>query len=254
MNLSPAVRPALDLRQGAVSAWRRARGWCSCQHARAKGIAVNRADQLPPTRHVLWLGDLLRLAHPKAPSAEREAVFRWILSGAEGLGERTVKRGVNGEDRVATYAAARKLPAILEAFEKAKKASSKAEIVTLINDCDLPREAIPAPWFKEAAGSVYGGLLRGHERGRFSGMSATLTVNLDSEILQLAEQEARARHTTLPEVVARQLRVMARNWQESRPGKTPVTDALRGAVKLAARLQRTGRLTEELQKKHGVQG
>jgi len=32
-------------------------------------------------------------------------------------------------------------------------------------------------------------------------MSATLTVNLDSEILQLAEQEARARHTTLPEVL-----------------------------------------------------
>ena len=45
-------------------------------------------------------GDLLRLAHPKAPSAEHEAVFRWILSGAEGLGERTVKRKVNGEDRV----------------------------------------------------------------------------------------------------------------------------------------------------------
>ena len=37
-------------------------------------------------------------------------------------------------------------------------------------------------------------------------MGATLTVNLDSEILQLAEQEARARHTTLREVVARQLR------------------------------------------------
>ena len=28
-------------------------------------------------------GDLLRLAHPKAPSAEHEAVFRWILAGAE---------------------------------------------------------------------------------------------------------------------------------------------------------------------------
>jgi len=26
-------------------------------------------------------GDLLRLAHPKAPSAEHEAVFRWILAG-----------------------------------------------------------------------------------------------------------------------------------------------------------------------------
>jgi 60 kDa SS-A/Ro ribonucleoprotein len=94
-------------------------------------------------------GDLLRLAHPKAPSVEHEAVFRWILSGAEGLGERTVKRKVNGEDRVATYAAAGKLPAIVEAFEKAKKASSKAEIVTLINDCDLPREAIPTQWLNE---------------------------------------------------------------------------------------------------------
>ena len=94
-------------------------------------------------------GDLLRLAHPKAPSAEHEAVFRWILSGAEGRGERTVKRKVNGQDRVATYAAAGKLPAIVEAFEKAKKASSKAEIVVLINDCDLPREAIPTQWLNE---------------------------------------------------------------------------------------------------------
>ncbi len=45
--------------------------------------------------------------------------------------ERTVKRKVNGEDRVATYAAAGKLPAIVEAFEKVKKASSKAEIMKL---------------------------------------------------------------------------------------------------------------------------
>ena len=96
-------------------------------------------------------GDLLRLAHPKAPSAEHEAVFRWILSGAEGLGERTVKRKVNGEDRVATYAPAGKLPEIIEAFEKAKKASSKAEIVGLINDFDLPREAIPTQWLNEVA-------------------------------------------------------------------------------------------------------
>lgn len=99
----------------------------------------------------------------------------------------------------------------------------------------------------------YAGLLRGHERGRFSGMSATLTVNLDSEILQLAEQEARARHTTLPEVVARQLRVMARNWQESRAGKTPITDALRGAVRLPPGFDEQAALTEELLKKHGVQ-
>ena len=85
-------------------------------------------------------------------------------------------------------------------------------------------------------------------------MSATLTVNLDSEVLQLAEQEARARHTTLPEIVAHQLRVMARNWQDSRAGKTPVTDALRGAVKLPANFDERTTVTEELQKKHGIQG
>ena len=34
---------------------------------------------------------------------------------------------------MATYAAAGELPAIVEAFDKAQKASSKAEIVALIN-------------------------------------------------------------------------------------------------------------------------
>lgn len=135
-------------------------------------------------------GDLLRLAHPKTPSAEREAVFRWILAGVEGLGERAVKRrtvaqastpasgpgvspGREGAadgggldaargragnqqagrlhytDRVATYAPAGKLPEIIEAFEKAKMASTKGEIVRLINDFDLPREAVPTQWLNE---------------------------------------------------------------------------------------------------------
>lgn len=85
-------------------------------------------------------------------------------------------------------------------------------------------------------------------------MNATLTINLDADVLQLAEQEAKARHTTLPEVVAHQLRVMARNWQDSRSGKTPVTDVLRGAVKLPPDFDERTVLTEELQKKHGVQG
>ena len=83
-------------------------------------------------------------------------------------------------------------------------------------------------------------------------MSATLTINLDSDVLQLAEQEARARHTTLPEVVAHQLRVMARNWQDSRAGKTPLTDELRGIVKFPPDFEERAALTEELQKKHGI--
>jgi hypothetical protein len=86
---------------------------------------------------------------PKAPSAEHEAVFRWILAGVDGLGERAVRRKVNGEDRVTTYAPAGELPEIIGAFEKAKKASSKAEMVDLINDFDLPPEAIPTRWLNE---------------------------------------------------------------------------------------------------------
>jgi hypothetical protein len=85
-------------------------------------------------------------------------------------------------------------------------------------------------------------------------MSATLTINLDAEDYQSAEQAAKARHTTLTEVVAHQLRVMARNWQDSRAGRTPLTEALRGAVKLPPDFDARAALTEELEKKHGVQG
>ncbi len=94
-------------------------------------------------------GDLLRLAHPKAPSRDHEAVFRWILSGAGGLGERTVTRRVKGEPRVTNYAAVGELPPLLNAFEQVKKASVKQEVVRLIAEFDLPREAIPTQWLVE---------------------------------------------------------------------------------------------------------
>jgi Uncharacterized protein containing a von Willebrand factor type A (vWA) domain len=94
-------------------------------------------------------GDLLRLAHPKAPSAQHDAVFRCMLSGADSLGEREVKRKVRGEERVAKYGAVGALPKLIEAFEQAKKASSKEAIVKLITEHALPREAIPTQWLNE---------------------------------------------------------------------------------------------------------
>src|SRR5216117_2780844 len=102
-------------------------------------------------RHGWSHGDLLRLAHPKAPSPQHDAVFRWMLAGADSLGERIVKRKVCGEDRVASYGAVGSLPKLIEAFEQAKKASSRAEIVNLITEHDLPREAIPTQWLNEVA-------------------------------------------------------------------------------------------------------
>jgi 60 kDa SS-A/Ro ribonucleoprotein len=76
-------------------------------------------------------------------------VFRWLLAGADSLGEREVKRKVRGEDRVAKYGAVGALPKPIEAFEQAKRASSAGEIVKLINEFDLPREAIPTQWLNE---------------------------------------------------------------------------------------------------------
>ncbi len=94
--------------------------------------------------------DLLRLAHPKAPSREHEAVFRWMLTGADSLGEREVKRKVRGEDRVAKYAAVGELPRFIEAFEHAKRATNVVQVVKLIDEFNLPREAIPTQWLSEA--------------------------------------------------------------------------------------------------------
>ncbi len=63
-------------------------------------------------------------------------------------------------------------------------------------------------------------------------MTTTLTVKIDAELLELAEQEARARNTTLPEIITQQLQVMARNRQDTCAGKSPITDSLRGVITL----------------------
>jgi len=94
--------------------------------------------------------DLLRLAHPVAPSRQHDAVFRWMLNGADSLGEREVKRKVRGEDRFAKYGATGALPKLVEAFEQAKRATRAGEIVKLIDEYELPREAIPTQWLNEA--------------------------------------------------------------------------------------------------------
>jgi len=94
-------------------------------------------------------GDLLRLSHPKAPSPEHGAIFRWMLAGADSLGERQVKRIVGGEERVAQYGAVGALPKLIEGFERAKRATSVIEIAKLIDEFDLTREAVPTQWLNE---------------------------------------------------------------------------------------------------------
>lgn len=95
--------------------------------------------------------DLLRLAHPVAPSPRHDAVFRWLLTGTDSLGEREVKRRIHGVEQTSKYAATGELPRLIAAFEQCKKAANKNEIVRLITEHVLPREAIPTQWLNEAA-------------------------------------------------------------------------------------------------------
>ena len=83
--------------------------------------------------------DMLRLAHPRAGAPDQEAIFRWIVGGMEATGARAVNRKTG----VKNYPDVRKhLPELIAAFEKAKTASEK-ELVSLIVEHNLPREAVP---------------------------------------------------------------------------------------------------------------
>lgn len=79
--------------------------------------------------------DLLRLSHAKPRTADHSALYQWVCKGeSDGL-----------------------LPGIVDAFERAKKASSASEVCALIREHNLPREAIPTQYLTEA--SVWEALL-----------------------------------------------------------------------------------------------
>lgn len=89
--------------------------------------------------------DLLRLSHPVANSPQQDAVLRWMVGGQEALTRRTVTRKAVkvGQAAMQNYPArSRQLPDVIAAFEKAKTAD-EAELVKLIVEHNLPREAIP---------------------------------------------------------------------------------------------------------------
>lgn len=73
--------------------------------------------------------DLLRLSHPKTPDATRNGLYSWAV----------------GKD-----VDVNQLPEIVRAFEAAKTATSVKEIVGLINQYNLPREAIPTSYLNSA--------------------------------------------------------------------------------------------------------
>lgn len=85
--------------------------------------------------------DLLRLAHPSAPSQAHDALFRWAVGGMEAVAGRSVKPKGDGEP-VVYGSVAEHLPSIIGAMESAKTAD-KAALLKLITGSNLPRECIP---------------------------------------------------------------------------------------------------------------
>ncbi len=90
--------------------------------------------------------DLLRLAHPVTAEPARQAVYRWVVGGADALGPREVKRG----DRTTPYSdVTADLPRLLAAMDEAKKVD-RSKVVFLIREARLPRECIPTEHLKFA--------------------------------------------------------------------------------------------------------
>jgi hypothetical protein len=82
-------------------------------------------------------------------------------------------------------------------------------------------------------------------------VSATLTIQLDHDILAAAEKQASAQNTSLPKIISLQLLIMADNWRDSHSGKTPVTDSLRGTLQLPPDLNWKALIATEIDRKHG---
>lgn len=79
--------------------------------------------------------DLLRLAHPQTTDATRNAIYKWVVDGWEVVGVEP-----HPDPVLAT----------IWAFERAKHAETKQEVVRLVRDYALPREAVPTQWLNEA--------------------------------------------------------------------------------------------------------
>ncbi|MDQ5824388.1 MAG: TROVE domain-containing protein [Chloroflexota bacterium] len=80
--------------------------------------------------------DVLRLAHPRPHTEQHNAIYNWIVKGWEWVGEEP------HPDEALRQ---------LWAFERAKRAGSAQEIVRLITEYSLPREAVPTQWLNEVA-------------------------------------------------------------------------------------------------------
>ena len=80
--------------------------------------------------------DALRLAHPRAATAGHDIVYRWVTQGhTEAVDSANGDEGLN----------------LIWAFEQVRRAESEQAIIELVEQHNLPWEAIPAQWLGSTA-------------------------------------------------------------------------------------------------------
>lgn len=86
--------------------------------------------------------DLLRLAHPVAPSPQHDALYRWIVGGMEALGKESARgKALSPQD----------LPEAVRAFESLRAASNRKQVTTLIRQHHFTHEMLLTEWKNDPA-------------------------------------------------------------------------------------------------------
>jgi 60 kDa SS-A/Ro ribonucleoprotein len=86
--------------------------------------------------------DLLRLAHPKAPTPEHDALYRWIVGGMDALGRESDKGKAIPADR---------LPNLVRAFEAMRAETDRRQIANLIREHRFTHEMLLTEWKNDPA-------------------------------------------------------------------------------------------------------
>lgn len=84
--------------------------------------------------------DLLRLSHAKPKTLGQGAAFRWMTGGIDALGKES-KRG--------KVAQREDLPKLIVGYEELRTATDVKDVIRLVTEYKLPREAIPTQWLNE---------------------------------------------------------------------------------------------------------
>lgn len=86
--------------------------------------------------------DLLRLAHPKAPSPAHDALYRWIVGGMDGLSRISDKGQPIAEDR---------LPGLVRAFESLREETDRKRIAAMVREHRFTHEMLLSEWKNDPA-------------------------------------------------------------------------------------------------------